>query len=177
MTPERAFWRGRVPHLAMGGAIGIAVALGVATLSARPAWQSMPEGIALVRLSLAHSGVRNCRDRTAAELAALPANMRDPQICDRRRAPVRVEMDVDGQTVLALSVEPSGLAGSGPSRVYHRVELPAGRHRLDLRLAEDPAAQGFAHAASFELDLAPAESVAVDFSTVAGGFFVHRAGH
>jgi len=165
-------WCRRMPHLVLGGALTLVLVLGVATLSARPAWRSLPEGTGIVRLSLTHSGARDCRDRTAEELANLPANMRRARICDRRRAPIRVEMDIDGRPVFAAEIAPSGLAGSGPSRVYERIELPAGTHRLDLRLSDDPAAEGFAHRARFDIVLAPAESVAIDFDAASGGFFL-----
>lgn len=173
MTGPRGYWHGRLPHILLGGGLTLALVLGLASLSARPAWQSLAPDTALLRLSLTHSGARNCRDRTADELARLPPNMRSAQVCDRRRAPVRVEMDVDGRNILAADLRPSGLAGSGPSRIYHRIELPAGRYRLDLRLSDDPAAEGFDHVAAFDVDLHPAESLAVDFDAAAGGFFLH----
>lgn len=173
MTGHRPSWRNRAPHLAFGGALSLALVLGVATLSARPVWRSLPEDTGLLRLSLTHSGLRTCRDRTEAELATMPPNMRDKQVCDRRRAPIRVEMEIDGREVFAAYVSPSGLAGSGPSRIYERIELPAGAHRIDLRLADDPAAEGFAHQASYEIVLKPAESVAIDFDASSGGFFLH----
>lgn len=176
MTGQPFAWLARAPHLLLGGALSLALVLGVATLSARPAWQSLPEGDGLVRLSLTHSGVRACRDHTPEELAALPSNMRTRQLCDRRRAPILVEMDIDGRPVFAADVSPSGLAGSGPSRVYERFELPAGSYRLDLRLADDPAAEGFAHRASYDIVLEPAESVAIDFDAASGGFFLHQPG-
>lgn len=173
MTLGRTDWRRRAPHLAMGLALSLGLVLGVATLSARPVWQSLADDTALLRLSLTHSGVRNCRDRTAQELSDLPANMRAAQLCDRRRAPVRIEMDVDGVTEFAADLAPSGLAGSGPSRLYHRVELRAGSHRIDLRLSDNPAAEGFAHVAAFDVTLKPAQSLAVDFDSASGGFFLY----
>ncbi len=164
---------GRAPHLVLGGALSLALTLAVAVLSARPEWQSAPPVGALLRLSFAHSGLRNCRDRTAAELAALAKNMRTAEICDRRRAPVRVEMDVDGAPALAVDLAPSGLAGSGPSRIYKRIALAAGRYGIDLRLADDPAAAGFSHAAHFDITLEPGQSMAIDFDAASGGFFLH----
>lgn len=173
MIGQRIPWRDRASNLLFGGAISLALMLGVALLSARPVWQSLPDGTGLLRLSLTHSGARNCRDRTAEELAKLPPNMRERQLCDRRRAPIRVEMDVDGRPAIAVDAPPSGLAGSGPSRVYERIELPAGTYRIDLRLADDPAVQDFVHRASYDIVLEPAESIAIDFDAASGGFFLH----
>lgn len=165
--------RGRVRHLAAGGMVTLAVVLGAAALSAWPAWQSLPEDAALLRLSFTHSGARNCRDRTEDELRRLPPNMRNAQICERRRAPVRIEMDIDGRPVLAADLTPSGLAGSGPSRAYERIELPAGRYAVAIRMRDDPAASGFTHEAAFDILLEPAQSAAIDFDSVRGAFFLH----
>lgn len=176
MTGHGVPWRGRASHLLFGGAISLALVLGVAMLSARPVWQSLPEDTGVLRLSLTHSGARNCRDRTSEELAKLPPNMRDRQLCDRRRAPIWVEMDIDGRTALAVKAAPSGLAGSGPSRIYERMELPAGTYRVDLRLADDLSVAGFAYQASFDIVLEPARSIAIDFDAASGGFFLHGWG-
>lgn len=169
----RTDWRGRARHLAAGGALSLALVLATAAVSAWPAWQSLPPGASVVRLSFSHSGVRNCHDRTAEELAKLPANMRASQSCDRRRAPVRIEMDVDGKTAIATDLAPSGIAGSGPSRIYRSIELPAGSHHLVLRMRDDPGVQGFTQEAAFDIDLSPAENLAVDFDATTGRFFLH----
>lgn len=166
-------WLKRPRHLISGGALSLALVLATAALSAWPDWQSVPPDHALLRLSFAHSGVRQCRDRTEAELAALPRNMRTIQACDRRRAPVRIEMDIDGAPVYADDVWPSGLAGSGPSRVYEKFELPAGARTVAVRLQDDPARAGFAYDAGFDIALAPGHSVAIDFDAAAGGFYIH----
>jgi len=166
-------WRGRAPQLIGGTVVSLALFLGVAQLSARPEWQTLPPETGLVRLSFTHSGARNCRDRTEEELAALPRNMRAAQLCERRRAPLRIEMDVDGARSLTAALPPSGLAGSGPSRVYDRVVLPAGEHRIELRMNDDPAVDGFPYSATFDITLRAAQSVAIDFDPARGGFFLH----
>lgn len=163
----------RAPQLLGGAILSLAMFLGVAALSARPEWQSLPPDTGLIRLSFTHSGARNCRDRTEEEMAALPRNMRSRQLCERRRAPVRIEMDVDGRNALSAELHPSGLAGSGPSRVYDRVALPAGEHRIDLRMNDDPSVAGFPYTATFDIALGAAQSVAIDFDSAKGGFFLH----
>lgn len=173
MTSRSNTLRDRVPRLVLGAALSLVVVLGAAFLSARPMWRSLPEDTGVLRLSLTHSGVRDCRDRTAEELADLPANMRNRQLCARRRAPINVEMDVDGHRVFAAVAAPSGLAGSGPSRIYERIELPAGHYRVDLRLSDDPSADGFAYQASLDIQMTPARSIAIDFDAASGGFFLH----
>mgnify|MGYP007056043794 CR=1 FL=1 len=164
---------GRWHHLAMGTLVSLLVVFAVAWLSERPAWQSLPEDLALIRLSFTQSGVRNCRARTEEELAALARNMRQKQICDRRRAPVYVELDLNGTTVLARDLPPTGLSGSGPSRIYQRFELPAGDYDIALRLRDDPAMTGFTNTAERQITLEPAENLAIDYDAEAGGFIFH----
>ena len=161
---------GRWNHLAFGGVVSLIVVLAAVIFSAWPAWQTLPEGAALLRLSFTQSGVRSCRNRTPEELAALPRNMRQAKICDRRRAPVYVEMELNGETVFAEILPPSGVSGSGPSRVYERFELPAGTYEITLRLRTDPALVGFTDTTTRIVQLAPAQSLAIDYYAQAGGF-------
>ncbi len=165
--------KGRLHHLAMGGLVTLVLCLGVAFLSAEPSWRSMPEDTALLRLSFTHSGDRkaSCRDRTPEELAKLPPNMRQAQVCDRRRPPIDVELDVDGSVIYSAEIAPSGLAGSGPSRVYERLLLPAGPHTLTVRMRDNPATEGFDYVETRKVDLKPEQSFVIDFRKDEGFVF------
>lgn len=173
MTAPAPFWRGRARHLALGGALTLLLTAATAALSAWPAWQSVAPGDGVLRLSFTRSGTRVCRDRTPEELAALPRNMRTSQLCERARSAVRVEIDIDGAPAFAADVAPSGLADSGPSRVYERLALPAGAHRVELRMRDDPTAEGYTHSATFDIVLAAGQSIAIDFDATAGSFFLY----
>jgi hypothetical protein len=159
-------WR----NLIAGGAVSLTLVLATALFSFWPNWQSMAPDAALMRLSFAASGGRECRDRTAGELAKLPPNMRSAQLCGRRRAPVYVEMDLNGKRYLARELMPSGLSGSGPSRIYQRFELAAGTYDVALRLRIDPTQEGFSATAERRVTLAPGQSMAIDYDAEAGGF-------
>jgi len=154
---------GRLPFLVMGLALSLLIVLGTAALSAWPAWQSLPEDQALLRVSFTASGARRCRPRTSEELAALPRNMRQVEVCERRRAPVQIELELNGQVLLSEILWPSGLAGSGPSRIYRRFELPADDYDIQLRLRTDPETAEFASTARRKISLRPGESVAIDY--------------
>ena len=164
---------GRLHHLAMGGVVTLALCIGVAWLSASPTWQSVPENMALLRLSFTHSGDRNasCRNRTPEELAKLPPNMRQVQICDRRRPPIYVELEVDGTLIYAAESAPSGLAGSGPSRLYERLLLSAGSHDLTVRMRDNPATDAFDYFATRKVNLKPGQSFVIDFRKDVGFVF------
>ncbi|WP_193368810.1 hypothetical protein [Pelagibius marinus] len=164
--------KGRLRHLILGGAATLALSLAVAYLSAAPGWQSLPADMALLRVSFTHSGDRSasCRERTPEELAELPPNMRIAKVCDRRRPPIYVEIEIDGATVLAEELPARGIAGSGPSRIYQRFPLPAGRHDIAVRLRDRPATQGFDYVGETQVTLVPAQSFVIDFRPESGGF-------
>lgn len=166
--------KSRIHHLIMGGLVTMALAAAVAYFASSPQWRDMPEDTALLRLSFTHSGDRSasCRDRTPEELAKLPPNMRAKQICDRRRPPIYVELAVDGKTIYAAEKAPSGLAGSGPSRLYERLLLPAGHHSVTVRMRDNPATEGFDFVETRQIDLKAEQSFVIDFRT-ASGFTFH----
>ena len=163
----------RIRHLALGTLVTAAVIVGAAVLSAWPSWRTTPEGAAVVKLSFSHGGERKCRPLTEAELEKLPPNMRRREVCDRRRPPVYVELEIDGREAFAASLPPTGLSGDGPSRVYERFEVAAGQHTIALRLRDTAEAEGFTHTARREVTLDPGESLAIDFEPEAGGFVFH----
>lgn len=164
--------KARWHRILFGGTTMLLLVLAVAALSDSPRWRSLPENVALVRLSFTHGGDRSasCRERTPEELAALPPNMRRKEVCERRRPSVYVELEVDGTLVFAKDLPPRGIAGSGPSQVYERLLLPAGVHDIAVRLRDRPGTEGFDYAARTRATLAPAQSFVIDFRSEAGGF-------
>lgn len=139
--------------------------------SSYPRFTQVPPGEALVRLSIVHGAqrLRECRERTPEELAKLAPNMRAAQDCPRERAPLAVELEFDGRVVYQRSVPPSGLRRDGAAAVYHRMQVPAGRHRVVARL-RDRAGEGFDYTREAILDIAPGSSLVIDFSVAQGGF-------
>ena len=139
--------------------------------STQPRFSILGEDQALVRLSLIHAAERKkpCRTRTPEELAKLPPNMRAAQDCPRERAPVLVELEVDGKLVLRREVAPSGLKGDGNATVYHRLPLPAGTHRVVARLS-DRASGEFTYHKEATVQLAPGGVLLIDFVVAKGGF-------
>ncbi len=160
----------RAIRLALGTLVTTAVIVGAAVLSAWPSWRALPEGTAVVKLAFSHGGKRQCRQLTEEELEDLPPNMRREKICDRERPPVQVELEIDGTTVFTDALPPTGLAGDGPSQVYERFVVPAGRHALAVRLSDDPAKEGFEYAAERQVTLAPEQNLAIDFAPATGEF-------
>jgi hypothetical protein len=147
----------------------------VAFFSTAPAYRLRSDNGALVKLSFSHSAqlMQPCRERTADELAKLAPNMRTKMDCPRQRAEVLVELDMDGRPLYRISTPPTGWRKDGAATVYRRLEIPAGRHRFQARLADGPD-RAFHYVRDLDLDLSPGQVLIVDFLTGEGGFvFIH----
>ena len=144
----------------------------VATFAVAPSYERVTPDRAVVKLSFSHAGERRepCRTLSPEELAALAANMRSGVDCPRERVPVVVELEIDGERVYHASLAPSGLAGDGPSSVYERFEVPAGPHRVRVRLRDTARASGFDHESTADVRLAERQSFVIDFRPELGGF-------
>ena len=126
---------------------------------------------ALIKLSFSHHGQRlsACRQLGAEELAKLPPNMRAPMQCPRERAPVVVDLDIDGERVVHRVALPSGLSKDGASTVYHRVQVAAGEHRIAIRLKDSASGDAFDYERTATVRLAPAHVLVIDFDAEKGG--------
>ena len=153
------------------GMIYLLLALGIGYFSDRPAYTHFPPDMALIKLSFAHGAQKEeCRRRTPEELAKLPPNMRRPMACSRERLPVTVELLLDGAPLYQAVLPPTGLAGDGPSRAYQRFPVPPGRHELTTRRGVSDRTVGFDSERTAVVELAPAESRAIDFRAEMCGF-------
>lgn len=139
--------------------------------SSQPRFSALGADQALVRLSFIHAAERReaCRKRSPEELAKLAPNMRAALDCPRERANVVVELEIDGELALRREVPPTGLKKDGAAAVYHRLPVPAGRHRIVARLRDRPG-EGFDYASDVTLELAPGAALLIDFSKAQGGF-------
>lgn len=136
-----------------------------------PRYQHIAPDRALIKLSLAHFGDRECRKRTPEELQKLPPNMRAPMECPRERSPLTIEMDIDGQPAYRGTIQATGLSKDGISTVYRRFEMPAGEHRIAVRMNDNIRQQGFQHAKEDTVTLKPAQVLVIDFNPDKGGLF------
>lgn len=120
-----------------GGVLAAVLAAFVVALSHVP-HVSAGAGTAALVVSFKHPGqvALKCRELSDAEIAALPVHMRREEECERRRAPVRMEVTVDGDVLLDRTVEPAGLWGDGPSIAAEELALPPGSHAVRVRLAD-----------------------------------------
>jgi len=146
----------------------------IAYFSTSPAWRSFADGDALIRLGFAHGGKHKhpCHRRTPEELRKLAPNMRKPVSCPRERLPVLVVLEVDGRVILEREFPPTGLSGDGPSSVYIRHVVPAGRHTLAVKMRDSKRASGFDYSLNKSVELAPRQNLAVRFRADLGAFLL-----
>ena len=157
-------WIGQAAlYAAFAGIIGV--------FSSGPPYQHLPPDHALIRLSLIHPGQRlhECRTLSFEELARLPPNMRAPTSCPRERSAVTIEVEIDSVLAHRQTVQPSGLSNDGAASVYRRIEVPAGAHRLAVRLRDSARADGFDYERYERVNLKPAQILVIDFDAEKGG--------
>ena len=137
-------------------------ALVIGVFSHWPVYRHLAPDQALIKLSFTHAGKRvaECRQLNAEELNKLPPNM---------RAPVRVEVDIDGVPAFRHVAAPSGLSKDGASSVYHRQSVAAGVHRVAVRLKDSAGPDGFDYQREQTVTLIPAQILVIDFDAEKGG--------
>ena len=147
------------------GILYAALATVIVVFSRWPSYQNLAADRALIKISISHQGqlLGDCVELTPQELAKLPPNMRAPKSCPRELSPLTVEVDVDGQLAHRQGAKPSGLSGDGAAVVYRRLEVPAGKHHIEVRMKDNARSEGFDYTRSEEIELAPAEILVVDF--------------
>ncbi|HSJ65859.1 MAG TPA: cupin domain-containing protein [Gemmatimonadaceae bacterium] len=85
----------------------------------------------------------HCRRATEAELAGVPAHMRQEVVCEGERlAAYRLFVVIDGRPVLSEVAPGSGVAGDRPIYVLREFALAPGRHQLQVRFTRDSADAG-----------------------------------
>ncbi|HQR02731.1 MAG: hypothetical protein JSR19_13720 [Proteobacteria bacterium] len=148
---------------------GFAVALGV--FSRWPIYHPLASGMAQIKVSFIHHGLRvaDCRPYTAEEQARMAPNMRKSMKCGRERSPVSIEVDIDGKLALRHVAPPSGLSHDGASAMYQRIDLPAGEHRIAVRINDNKAVAGFTAQREATVTLVPAQVMVIDFNPDKGG--------
>jgi ferredoxin/coenzyme F420-reducing hydrogenase delta subunit len=124
--------------LQIAAAIALAAGLGAVTfafssLPYRTPHSPQPELI----VSFNHSGaLLEARKLTKEELAERLPHMRAQVNVTRKRVPVRLRVQVDGQTVFDQSFQPKGLSHDGPSMAVARLTMSPGPHQVRVELAD-----------------------------------------
>ena len=128
-------------------------------------FQTLAEDEAMITIAFAHAGqIREpCRKLSYEELAKLPPNMRKPEECPRERSAVTIEALLDGQPLYRAILEPAGLFDDGGVDVYYSKKIPAGEHRLTIKMNDNARVKGFNHGLEQQVKLDPAQILLIDF--------------
>jgi ferredoxin/coenzyme F420-reducing hydrogenase delta subunit len=166
MTETRPATRGRFFKPAAGTLAWGLFALSAGLFSAWPQFGLLQSGHAMVSLSMSHAGQRlqECRVLSQEELNKLPPNMRKPSDCPRQRHPVQVTFSANGEILFDQKLLPSGLSRDGESTLYHRIELPAGNHKLVVGMNDSGRSEGFDYNGETVIDLKSGQHVVVEFN-------------
>jgi hypothetical protein len=112
-------------------AVGGLVLLGALS---RISFTPQQSGAALLRLSWRTRGeaLQQCRNRTTAELEALPVHMRTPQICTGRVANYQLSVRIDDGPPRTRELRAAGARTDRPIYVLWQDTLTPGRHEIDV---------------------------------------------
>ncbi|MFU8831223.1 MAG: hypothetical protein ACNA7J_03610 [Wenzhouxiangella sp.] len=140
----------------------------IAALGQGPAFAPVPEGHGELKISVAHLAARlqPCRQLSEQERLALPPTRRVTEVCERGRAPTRIHLVMNGETLIDRLIAPAGMHGDGRAYFLQFLPLPAGHYELELVLHDSahnrPDAgddrSGYTLSERFVLELAPGES-------------------
>ncbi|GMU65113.1 MAG: hypothetical protein AMXMBFR36_13870 [Acidobacteriota bacterium] len=139
--PELARWGVR----ALRVAVPLALMTAIAAIAHLPVGEPAPGSALRLALRTAAARVEVCRDRTEAELAALPAHMRQVRICTETAVDYRLTVAIDGARRLDRRIEHRGVRRTRPLTVDAELPVAAGRHRVALEFVPiDPPAEAAA---------------------------------
>ncbi|MFN7940380.1 MAG: hypothetical protein U0X73_02180 [Thermoanaerobaculia bacterium] len=122
------------------------LALAAALVAAVGALAHMPLGApataAALRLALRaeHAKIEICRDLTESELAQLPAHMRQRRQCQETAIDYRLRVTIDGTSRLEREVRHKGVRRTRPLAVEEQLEIPPGRHDVEVEFRPVPPA-------------------------------------
>jgi hypothetical protein len=121
-----------------GVALGLAFTFALAALSRVP-YSIEPGDDALIRLSwrTATAFVEECRTVSPEELERMPVHMRREQICEGRLLPYRLEVELDGETVINNWVHGAGARQDRPLSVFQEIRVRPGAHHVRVRWIPD----------------------------------------
>ncbi|MEO5340025.1 MAG: hypothetical protein H7837_05815 [Magnetococcus sp. MYC-9] len=134
-------------------------------LSTAPTYHYLQPGQAEVKLAFQHTAQRQqeCHNRSQEELMKLPPNMRRAQDCPRQRAPIYLELLLDGRFLATKTFVTPGLSHDMATFVYAKYALPAGRHTLTVRMRDSMRKEGFDFAGETVRNWEPGQSVVIGF--------------
>jgi hypothetical protein len=121
---------------------------------------------ATIKLGIRHPGkiIGECTQLTQNEMDALAANMKVIETCPRERSPLRIELALDDKVIYQDEIPPAGLHNDGIATMYQRFAVPVGQHRLQIKMNDDVAQQGYSYIYDEPIDLLPAQVLVIQYN-------------
>ncbi len=143
--------------------------------SSAPAVRLIAADEARLTIAFAHAGQLRepCRMLSQEELNKLAPNMRKIDDCPRERSPVSIEAKLDDKPIYSESLPPPGLFGDGGVDVFYSAKIPAGEHRLSLKMNDSVRVEGFNHQFDQAVKVDPGQILLLGFNSKQG-FVIHR---
>jgi len=143
-----------------------AILSALGAFSVWPSVQVTPDDHTTLKLMVRYSGKRlgECRRLDASELAELPPNMRQANLCPRGKSPLFAELLIDGEVRYQTTIDPSGYHDDGVLAEYQRLSIPTGDTRITLRIRDHIEAEGFTHVLDRNVTVAGDRIVTVQFA-------------
>jgi len=140
--------------------------LPLAYFSHAPVYRNMEEGLAVLKVAIRHPGeiIGKCTVVAGGGSGMRPSTMtQSVEVCPRGRSPLQLELSMDGKILYQAKVPPSGLHNDGISSMYQRFEIPAGFHRLQIKMNDDINVDGYTWELEQDIDLQPAQVMVASF--------------
>lgn len=133
------FWLSQTRYLAAGLVVLLFV-FGASLLLDRPLAPALPQE-GLLRLGLSHGGelIAAAENLPPEIREKIPANTDPAMVLGGERFPVRLRVQVNGETILEETYEPRGLRREGAIEVLETYWLPPGEHQINIWLIDDGA--------------------------------------
>lgn len=121
-----------------------AFAAAVGYFSRAPSYAYADPENAVLKLSLSRATARvePCVQLSPEEIAQLSPNMRRELQCERERRPLTLEVSLDGEPLVSIEQQPSGIWRDGQVSIYSSHVLRPGARRLRVQLAESGPGNG-----------------------------------
>ncbi len=158
------------PRIAAAAVILTAVAAWGLSAGSRWSYASpVPAGSELV-VTFKHPGQVSERSREISkeELEKTPVHMRRARIYERERAPVRMQVRVDGRAVVDRIYPAKGLWHDGNSVAVETITVPLGAHAVEVAIGDTHDAHEWNHRMSQRIDFASDRRRVVSFDRLSG---------
>lgn len=94
-----------------------------------------------------------------------PVHMQQDEICERGRADLVVEVDVDGETIHRDTVSPRGIHSDGPAVTLDYLNVDPGTRRVTVRISDDDNEEVWNFQRDFQLHFEESKRQVVLFDT------------